>query len=92
MAEQPALPTVTDGLDVNEVDDGLVVYDEVSDRVHYLNPTASIVFALCDGEHDHAAMAGVLAEAFHLDEPPAAAVDDALRQLAREGLLRSPAS
>ena len=38
-----------DGLDVNEVPDGYVIYQTDADRVHYLNKTAAIVFELCDG-------------------------------------------
>jgi hypothetical protein len=38
-----------DGLDVNEVPDGYVVYQIGRDRVHYLNKTAAIVFEFCDG-------------------------------------------
>ena len=84
-----ARPELIEGLDVNEVKDGLVVYDAARDRVHYLNPTASVVFTLCDGEHDRAAMGAVLAESFGLAEPPVDAVETALTQLSEEGLLRS---
>jgi hypothetical protein len=38
-----------EGLDVDEVSDGYVIYQTGSDRVHYLNKTAAIVFELCDG-------------------------------------------
>ena len=38
-----------EGLDVNEVPDGYVIYQTEADRVHYLNKTAAIVFELCDG-------------------------------------------
>ena len=34
---------------MHEVDDGFVVFDASTDRVHYLNPTATVVFSLCDG-------------------------------------------
>ncbi len=40
------------GLDVNEVPDGYIIYQTASDRVHYLNNTAAIVFELCDGARD----------------------------------------
>jgi len=40
------------GLDVNEVPDGYIIYQMASDRVHYLNNTAAIVFELCDGHRD----------------------------------------
>jgi hypothetical protein len=40
------------GLDVNEVPDGYIIYQTASDRVHYLNNTAAVVFELCDGARD----------------------------------------
>ena len=81
-------PAVIDGLDVNEVKDGLIVYESESDRVHYLNATASIVFTLCDGSHTAAEMAEVISVAFGLDGPPDADVDECLQTLAKEGLLK----
>ena len=87
-----ALPAVVDGLDVNEVDDGLVVYDPERDRVHYLNATASVVFTLCDGTHDRAAIGATLAEAFGLPDAPTDEIAACLDQLADEGLLRSPST
>ena len=83
------LPSTKDGLEVNEVKDGLVVYDPERDRVHYMNATASVVFTLCDGEHDRTAIGASLAEAFGLADPPSTEVDACLRQLTDEGLLRS---
>lgn len=81
-------PSVIDGLDVNEVKDGLIVYEETSDRVHYLNGTASIVFSLCDGEHSVAEIADVLATAYQLDEAPSTTVEECLAGLEKEGLLK----
>jgi hypothetical protein len=81
-------PSVIDGLDVNEVKDGLIVYESESDRVHYLNATASIVFTLCDGAHTAPDMAQVISVAFGLDRPPSAEVEECLETLAKEGLLK----
>jgi len=81
-------PSAIDGLDVNEVKDGVVVYESVSDRVHYLNATASIIFMLCDGQHDVASMAEVLSAAFGLEPPPVHEVEECLATLADEGLLK----
>jgi len=81
-------PSIVDGLDVNEVEDGLIVYDERTDRVHYLNATAAIVFTLCDGERDRDAIARAVAAAYGVGEPLGAEVDECLDQLGREGLLR----
>ena len=53
------MPTVTSdnnhqpdkvaGVEVNEVADGLVVFDPQTQQVHYLNSSASVVYELCDG-------------------------------------------
>jgi hypothetical protein len=44
-----ARPRAVEELEVTEVEDGLVVYDPKRNRVHYLDPVASVVFTLCDG-------------------------------------------
>jgi hypothetical protein len=87
MAMSTDRPTAVGQLDVNEVKDGLIVYDPVSDRVHHLNATAAIVFTLCDGRTDAPAMADVMAATFDLDTPPLVEVQKCLRSLAAEGLL-----
>jgi PqqD family protein of HPr-rel-A system len=42
-------PRVREGLTVVELDGEAVVYDERSGDLHHLNPTATLVFGLCDG-------------------------------------------
>jgi hypothetical protein len=79
---------VVDGLDVNEVQDGLIVYDPAHDRVHYLNASAAIVFSLCDGTLDAPGIAAALAEAYALSQPVDDEVRDCLDLLRTEGLLR----
>ena len=81
-------PQVEPGLEVNEVRDGLTVFDSVADRIHYLNQTAAVVFTLCDGRHSVSDMAAFLAEAFELDEPPLDQVQECVGQLVRLGLIR----
>jgi hypothetical protein len=80
-------PTVASDLDINESDDGLIVYQASTDRVHYLNHTAGTVLALCDGTRDAAAIASFLADGFGLDEPPLDQTMDCLTELAEEGLV-----
>lgn len=85
----PERPTARTDLEVNEVEDGLVIYDTSRDRVHYLDTTASIVFALCTGANDEATMTTQIARSF--DEDPsevAAHVATAIDTFRREGLLR----
>jgi hypothetical protein len=86
-ATVPERPRTIDDLEINEVRDGLIVYDATRDRVHYLNATASVVFTLCDGDHDASAMADEMADLFEV-APPRSEVDDCLASFATEGLLR----
>lgn len=89
MAAPPSHPTTRPDLEVNEVDDGLVIYDLARDRVHYLNHTASLVFALCTGANGAPTIEEQVAMAFGLAPGEAVeAVADCLAQLQREGLLR----
>jgi len=80
-------PTRTTGLDVHEVEDGLVVYDTTADRVHYLNATASLVFAVCDGSKTADAIVGLVASAWDLESPPSEQVRECLDQLRGEGVV-----
>jgi hypothetical protein len=83
----PAYRAVADGLDVNEVEDGLVIFQESTDTVHHLNHSASAVLALCDGSRDARAIATFLAEAFGLPEPPFEDTVLCLEALTRRGLV-----
>ena len=83
----PERPTIVDGLNVNEVKDGLIVYDPSRDRVHYLNATAAILFVLCDGTRSPDDLAAELQDAFSLAAPATAEVAEGLGNLDREGLL-----
>ena len=47
-----ANPIRADSLEINEAEDGLVVYDPAEDMVHHLNPSAALIFDLCDGTRD----------------------------------------
>jgi hypothetical protein len=76
-----------EGLEVNETKDGVIVFDPRSDRVHYLNSTAALVFTMCDGEEDAVSIAEFMASAFELDEPPLANVEECLRALVAEDLV-----
>ena len=86
MSEQQ--PEPVDGLDVHEVDDGLVVYHADTDRVHYLNPTAAVVLSLADGTRSEAELAELVQAAWELDAPPLADVHECVDQLRTEGVLR----
>ena len=74
-------------LDVTEVDDGLVVFEPNSRRVHHLNVTATLVFELCTGANDAVAIAKVVQAAFGLPEAPSAEVEGVLASLQAESVL-----
>ncbi len=81
-------PAAVEGLETSEVTDGLVVYDEAKDRVHYLNPTAAFIFTLADGTKSVVEMAELMGSAFGLDRPPVAETEGCVAQLRDEGLIR----
>ncbi len=39
----------TDGIVIEEIDDGLIVFDRASDTAHWLDPAAAMVWKLSDG-------------------------------------------
>jgi len=80
-------PKHIEGLDVEETDEGYIIYEPDKDRVHFLNPTAALILELCTGTNSIAGIAGLVQEAYSLPEPPAQAVQDVLTQMKDEGLL-----
>jgi nucleoside-diphosphate-sugar epimerase len=78
-------PKRRDELAVVEIGDELVVYDPFHDRVHHLNPSAALVFGLCDGTATMKETASELAE---VTGQPAEEVEQQIRKLVR-GFRRS---
>lgn len=89
----PTIAPVTDRprhaqiLDITEVDDGLVVFEPTTRRVHHLNVTATLVFELCNGENDVADITAIVRTAFGLAESPDDEVATLLASLRAEGLI-----
>lgn len=83
----PQRLTQAEGLEVHEAQDGLVAFNPATDRVHHMNATSSVLFELCDGTRETGELLALVADLFSLDEPPAAAVEEGLRQLLNEGVL-----
>lgn len=80
-------PRQVAGLEVHDTDDGLVIYQMSADRVHYLNPSAAVIFELCTGEHTAEQIVDLVRIAWELDAPPSADVDACLAQLRGDGLV-----
>lgn len=57
-------PKARDDLTVVELDGEAVIYDEGTTEMHHLNPTATIVFGLCDGTATMREIAVDISEAF----------------------------
>jgi hypothetical protein len=81
------VPTKTNGLEVNELPDGYIIYQQETDRVHYLNRTAALVFEMCNGQSPAAAIPELLKNAYELPEPPTAEVQQCLERFLEEGLI-----
>ena len=58
----------TGDLETTEVPDGFVIYDEPNEKVHYLNPTAAVIYTLCDGKRSVSDMQAFIREAYGLDD------------------------
>jgi PqqD family protein of HPr-rel-A system len=80
-------PACVPGIEINEVKDGLVVYDPRRGRVHYLNHTAALILSLCTGRNAEADIIRLVKDAFSLDAHPTSEVSDCLAQLRNEGLI-----
>ena len=78
----PAIkPMVREGLTVVELDGEAVIYDEETSDLHHLNPTATIVFGLCDGAATIADISTDISPAFGV---PADEVEGQVRTLIRQ--------
>jgi hypothetical protein len=80
-------------LTIRELPDEAVIYDLELHKMHCLNRTAVLVWKHCDGRHDPAALAAILARELLLSADEAAAATWlALEQLGRRHLLTGTVS
>jgi hypothetical protein len=75
------------GLEINQTPDGWVIYQNETDRVHFLNPTAALIFELCNGRHTVMEMDTILSTAFALPAPMAEKVGLCVSSLVDQGLV-----
>jgi hypothetical protein len=88
MADKSDTLIRTEGHEVKEVPDGYVVYQTDRERVHFLNPTAVIVYELCDGAHDLGRICSFIASAYELAAPPVDEVNTCIASLLKEELVK----
>ncbi len=81
-------PTIAEDIDINEVEDGYVIYQKENDKVHYLNKTAVLVLESCTGKNTAADIEVIVKEAYKLPEAPQKEVADCLDTLFQEGLIK----
>lgn len=77
--------TTTGDLEVTEVPDGFVIYDEPNEKVHYLNPTAAVIYSLCDGKMPVSGVRSFIREAYDLEEE--VDLDEFFTDLEKAGLV-----
>jgi Coenzyme PQQ synthesis protein D (PqqD) len=75
------------GLEINQTPDGWVIYQQETDRVHFLNPTAVLVFELCNGRHTVVEIDKILSTAFALSAPMTDKVYLCVSSLVDQGLV-----
>lgn len=80
--------TICDGLEKTIMPDGFVIYKPETEKVHYLNPTAAVVFELCDGTKNLAEISEFLQVAYNLSERPLQETLNCAQTLIDQGLLR----
>ena len=81
-------PIRAEGIEVNPVPEGYIVYDPGRDRAHELNHTAALILELCNGENTTDEIVRAVQVAYELPEPPEAEALACIDQLREEGLLR----
>ena len=83
------LPKVSEGLEIHEIDEGLIVYQDSTDRVHHLNHTAAVILELCDGTRSIVEIAQSVGRVFveRAERRGADMREGAIDGLVREGLV-----
>jgi hypothetical protein len=76
-----ARPSKAPNLEISEVEDGVVVYQDEPERVHHLNRSAALIFELSTGDRTVGDIAEELRAVFAMSEAPHDLVADCVRQL-----------
>jgi PqqD family protein of HPr-rel-A system len=76
-----AKPKARSDLAVVELDGEAVIYDERSGSLHHLNPTATIVFSMCEGNATIRELSTDISEAFGV---PIDTVEPEVRRVLRQ--------
>lgn len=58
------IPLTKEDVELEELDDGGVLYDKSKDMVHSLNATAAFIWICCDGKHSIQEIATIVEKCF----------------------------
>lgn len=75
-------------LEITPVPDGAMIYQKDRERVHYLNPTALIVFELCGMGKTVDEIIEFVGNSFGLPTQPVVEITSCVASLHAEGLVR----
>lgn len=64
------VPVTKECVELEELDDGCILYDTEIDEVHSLNSTATSVWICCDGKHSIKEIADVVEKCFKSESKP----------------------
>ncbi|MBK9132593.1 MAG: PqqD family protein [Gammaproteobacteria bacterium] len=79
-----------ENLTVQSVDEETLILDLDSNHIHQLNPTASFIWELCDGNMSVDRLAELFAENYGIDGASARTdVENVIRQLLDLGLIKT---
>jgi hypothetical protein len=78
-----------EGCEITQMPDGYVVYQGSREKVHYLNPTAAIIYELCGERMPIGDIADYLRASFSLPAPPTTEVEACIESLLTENLIKS---
>jgi hypothetical protein len=82
-----AAPSAVPALEVNEAEDGIVIYNAALDEVHYLNHTATAIFDHCTGALTVAEIAAQIQALYELSSDPLKEVEDCVADLVARKLV-----
>ena len=80
-------PKQTAGLEIDQVEDGFIIYHPARDTVHFLNPSAVVILELCNGKHEVGEIAAIVRKAYGLQDTPEREILDTLIKFLNEGLV-----
>ena len=82
-------PKRIDGIEINKVSDGYVVYHTEHDKVVYLNHTAAVLLEACDGQTHIDEIKQIIKDVFELDEVPEDDIKNCMNELIETSLITS---